>query len=283
MAYECILVDEPAEAVRRITLNRPEKRNAISSQMRVRALRRAARSTTKTATCGSRSCAARGRASRRATTSDRRLWDDKPFWSLGRRRQVVAPRERGLVRVVGSREAGDRAGARLRARRRHRADGRVRPGLRRRPTRRSAIRGARIISPPDMQFHPWLVGMRNAMELLLTGDSIAGDEAARIGLCNRAVSARRARGQCSPWPRRSPRCRPICSSSTSAPCIGRWTSWECAPRSAPVPSCRRSPRTRRRSRNGSRNALVEHEGRGRQTRRVDQARLAARSGPRSSG
>ena len=31
--------------------------------------------------------------------------------------------------------------------------------------------------------------MRNAMELLLTGDSIAGDEAARIGLCNRAYPA----------------------------------------------------------------------------------------------
>jgi enoyl-CoA hydratase len=47
----------------------------------------------------------------------------------------------------------------------------------------------RIISPPDMQFHPWLVGMRNAMELLLTGDSVSGDEAARIGLCNRAFAA----------------------------------------------------------------------------------------------
>ena len=28
----------------------------------------------------------------------------------------------------------------------------------------------RMVSPPDMQFHPWMVGMRRAMELLLTGD-----------------------------------------------------------------------------------------------------------------
>jgi enoyl-CoA hydratase len=40
-----------------------------------------------------------------------------------------------------------------------------------------------------MQFHPWLVGMRNAMELMLTGDSIDGSEAAEIGLANRAYPA----------------------------------------------------------------------------------------------
>ena len=37
-----------------------------------------------------------------------------------------------------------------------------------------------------MQFHPWLVGLRNAMELMLTGDAIDGVEAARIGFANRA-------------------------------------------------------------------------------------------------
>ena len=44
----------------------------------------------------------------------------------------------------------------------------------------------RLMSPPDMQFHPWLAGMRAAMELMLTGDSISGAEAARVGLANRA-------------------------------------------------------------------------------------------------
>jgi enoyl-CoA hydratase len=44
----------------------------------------------------------------------------------------------------------------------------------------------RVISPPDFQYHPWLVGMRNAMELVLMGDPITGDDAVRIGLANRA-------------------------------------------------------------------------------------------------
>ncbi|HVH04802.1 MAG TPA: enoyl-CoA hydratase-related protein [Myxococcota bacterium] len=47
----------------------------------------------------------------------------------------------------------------------------------------------RLMSPPDMQFHPWLAGMRNAMELLLTGDSVPGTEAVRMGLANRAFPA----------------------------------------------------------------------------------------------
>jgi len=47
----------------------------------------------------------------------------------------------------------------------------------------------RMVSPPDMQFHPWLVGMRPAMEQLLTGDSVPGEEAARIGFANRAYPA----------------------------------------------------------------------------------------------
>jgi enoyl-CoA hydratase len=47
----------------------------------------------------------------------------------------------------------------------------------------------RLMSPPDMQFHPWLVGMRHAMELMLTGDAISGAEAARIGFANRAFPA----------------------------------------------------------------------------------------------
>lgn len=44
----------------------------------------------------------------------------------------------------------------------------------------------RIISPPDNQFYPWLVGMRRAMELMLTGDPMTGAEAAQCGFANRA-------------------------------------------------------------------------------------------------
>ncbi len=38
MSYDTIVVDSPAEHVGRITLNRPEKRNAISTPMRVEML-----------------------------------------------------------------------------------------------------------------------------------------------------------------------------------------------------------------------------------------------------
>jgi enoyl-CoA hydratase len=47
----------------------------------------------------------------------------------------------------------------------------------------------RSMSPPDMQFHPWLLGMRRAMEMYLTGDAISGVEAARDGFANRAFPA----------------------------------------------------------------------------------------------
>lgn len=47
----------------------------------------------------------------------------------------------------------------------------------------------RLMSPPDMQFHPWLMGMRQAMESMLTGDSLSGEEAARRGWANRSFPA----------------------------------------------------------------------------------------------
>lgn len=47
----------------------------------------------------------------------------------------------------------------------------------------------RTISPPDNQFYPWIVGMRRAMELMLTGDHMSGTEAAESGFANRAFSA----------------------------------------------------------------------------------------------
>lgn len=47
----------------------------------------------------------------------------------------------------------------------------------------------RLMSPPDNQFHPWLMGMRSAMEMMLTGDGISGTEAAAKGFANRAFPA----------------------------------------------------------------------------------------------
>ena len=42
---------------------------------------------------------------------------------------------------------------------------------------------------PDMHFHAWFLGMRRAMEMMMTGDSISGIEAAAEGWANRAFPA----------------------------------------------------------------------------------------------
>lgn len=47
----------------------------------------------------------------------------------------------------------------------------------------------RSMSPPDMAWHVWLTGMRRAMEAMLTGDSMSGDDAVAAGFANRAFDA----------------------------------------------------------------------------------------------
>ncbi len=49
----------------------------------------------------------------------------------------------------------------------------------------------RAMSTPDCAYHPWVMGMRHAMEMMLTGDSISGMEAAQYGYANRAFPAER--------------------------------------------------------------------------------------------
>ena len=44
----------------------------------------------------------------------------------------------------------------------------------------------RLMSPPDMQWQTWLMGLRRGMEALLTGDSMTGVEAVTNGFANRA-------------------------------------------------------------------------------------------------
>jgi enoyl-CoA hydratase len=40
---------------------------------------------------------------------------------------------------------------------------------------------------PDLHFHPWFLGMRKAMEMMVTGDSVSGVDAARLGWANASV------------------------------------------------------------------------------------------------
>ena len=44
----------------------------------------------------------------------------------------------------------------------------------------------RTMSSPDLLWQPWFMGMRRAMEALLTGDSMTGAEAVESGFANRA-------------------------------------------------------------------------------------------------
>tara|TARA_B110000116_G_scaffold11539_1_gene9393 strand:+ start:33 stop:869 length:837 start_codon:yes stop_codon:yes gene_type:complete len=47
----------------------------------------------------------------------------------------------------------------------------------------------RSMSPPDNQIFPWLMGMRHAMEMMLTGESIDGETAVKQGFANRSFDA----------------------------------------------------------------------------------------------
>jgi enoyl-CoA hydratase len=47
----------------------------------------------------------------------------------------------------------------------------------------------RTMSSPDMLWQPWLLGLRRAMEALLTGDSMSGVDAVEAGYANRAFAA----------------------------------------------------------------------------------------------
>ena len=47
----------------------------------------------------------------------------------------------------------------------------------------------RLMSPPDMQWQTWMMGMRKGMEALLTGDHMTGVDAVASGMANRAFNS----------------------------------------------------------------------------------------------
>ncbi len=47
----------------------------------------------------------------------------------------------------------------------------------------------RQMSSPDLAWQPWLLGMRRAMEAMLTGDAMSGTEAVSAGFANRSFPA----------------------------------------------------------------------------------------------
>ena len=185
MDYKTIVVDEPAEYVRRITLNRPEKRNAISTTMRVELLD-ALRSHDHDS--GARVTIVRGAGACFSAGYDLAsgpLMDGAPFysapgdgqwarqcndtwfsiWDLAK---PVIAQIHGYA-MAGATELASACDLVYVA-----DDARI------------SYPVVRVMSPPDWQYHTVLLGLRRAMELVLTGDPIDGVEAARIGFANRA-------------------------------------------------------------------------------------------------
>src|SRR5581483_8985874 len=188
MTYETILVDEPAAYVRRITLNRPETRNAISTPMRVELLD-ALRS--HDADPGARVTIVRGAGPCFSSGYDLgagSLMEGAPFysapgdgqwarqcndtwfsvWDLAK---PVIAQIHGYA-IAGATELASACDLVYVA-----EDARI------------SYPVVRVISPPDWQYHTVLLGMRRAMELMLTGHAISGVEAAAVGFANRSFPA----------------------------------------------------------------------------------------------
>jgi enoyl-CoA hydratase len=180
-----LLIDEPAKFVRRLTLNRPAKRNALSNALRGQmfaALEAADRDPDIRVLIlrGAGSCFSsgydlagtgelpfhtsgnQGQWARHVVEGCFRMWDlAKPVLAQGHGWCLAGGSELAfacdLVYVAEDAQIG--------------------------------YPPVRTMSPPDNQYHAWIMGMRAAMELMLTGDAISGIEAVRLGYANRAFPA----------------------------------------------------------------------------------------------
>ena len=185
--YTVLLVDDPAPHVRRFTLNRPEKRNALNHplraellhalqegdndpQVRVMIIRGAGPSFSAGYDLGGGNAgydypfftaAGEGQWPRHVTESWMSIWElHKP----------VIAQVHGFCLAGGS-ELATGCDVVYMAEDAQMGYPAVRFGV------------------PDMQFHAWLVGMRKGMEMMLTGDSIDGIEAEKRGWATRAFPA----------------------------------------------------------------------------------------------
>jgi enoyl-CoA hydratase len=187
--YELILVDEPAEGVRRVTLNRPDKRNAISTPLRnelLHALRAHDHDPDVRITIvrGAGKCFSSG------YDLGSNLMEDAPFYS--------APGDGQWARQANDTwfSVWDLAKPVI-----AQIHGYAIAGATELASACDLVYVAddafisypvvRVASPPDWQYHTVLLGLRRAMELMLTGDPISGEEAARIGFANKSFPADR--------------------------------------------------------------------------------------------
>jgi enoyl-CoA hydratase len=182
-----LLVDEPAEHIRRVTLNRPDKRNAISTPLRVALLEQLRAhdhdpDVRVTIVRGGGSCFSSG------YDLSEPLMEGSPFYS--------APGDGEWARQVNDTwfSVWDLAKPVI-----AQIHGYASAGATELASACDLIYIAddayisypivRIASPPDWQYHTVLLGLRRALELMLTGDRIDGVEAARIGFANKSFPA----------------------------------------------------------------------------------------------
>lgn len=187
MAYEMVLVDSPLPHVRRVTLNRPEKRNALNHPLRrdiMDALREGdldddikvmiVRGNGPSFSAGydlaggnegheypHYTAPGEGHWPRHVTETWMSIWDmSKPVIAQVHGFCLAGGSELAtgcdLVYMAEDAQMGYPA---------------VRFGV------------------PDMHFHPWFLGMRKAMEMFMTGRSVTGREAVAYGWANAAFPA----------------------------------------------------------------------------------------------
>jgi len=186
MEYTKIIVDEPLPFVRRITLNRPEKRNPLSNELRTQMFHALEDSDTNpdvrvTIIRGAGSCFSAG------YDLASNVSKEQPFYTAG----GLANWPRHVVE--GFFHMWDMAKPII-----AQVHGYCLAGGTELATACDLVYVAddakigypvvRSISPPDNQFYPWIVGLRRAMELMLTGDHMSGLEAVECGFANRAFS-----------------------------------------------------------------------------------------------
>jgi enoyl-CoA hydratase len=183
MADDVLLVDEPLPKVRRLTLNRPDKRNALDDELRLAIFEcvREADSDPEVSVIvirGAGTCFSAGyELGKRVNPVERHtammdgwwprhvlagwfeLWDmATPIvaqvhgWCLAGGSELATACD--LVYVADDAQIG--------------------------------YPPVRSMSAPDMVWQPWMLGMRRGMEALLTGDAITGLEAAELGFATRS-------------------------------------------------------------------------------------------------
>ena len=188
MSYEFIAIDHPASHVARITLNRPEKRNAISTGLRTELLI-ALQShdldpdVRVTIIRGAGNCFSAG-----YDLGGGELQADPPYytapgdgawsrhvtegwfsmWDLAK---PVIAQVHGYA-IAGATELASACDLVYVA-----DDVRI------------SYPVVRVASPPDWPYHMALLGMRRAMEIMLTGDDMSGVEAVAVGWANKSFPA----------------------------------------------------------------------------------------------